>query len=63
MLAALAATDPDTPVGLSTYDRLAADVLRSPLPMDGPTIDVQSVVGAPVAIAEDRLERIDAVSS
>ena len=63
MLVALAATGPDTPVGLSTYDRLTADVLRSPLPIDGPTIDVQSVVSAPVAIAEDRLERIDAVSS
>lgn len=63
MLAALAATGPDTPVGLSTYDRLADDVLRSPLPMDGPSIDVRSVVGAPIAVDKDRLERIDVYSS
>jgi O-succinylbenzoate synthase len=62
MLVALAAVGPDVPVGLSTYDRLAADVLRPPLPMDGPTIDVASVV-AQETLDADRLDRIDAFSA
>ena len=63
MLVALAAVGPDVPVGLSTYDRLAADVLRPPLPMNGPTIDVASVVDSQRALDADRLDRIDAFSA
>ena len=63
MLMTLSAVGPDVPVGLSTYDRLAADVLRSSLPMDGSTIDVESVVAPEASIDENRLEHIDAVST
>ena len=63
MLVALAAVGPDTPVGLSTYDRLADDVLLPPLRVDGPTIDVKSVVDAPGFVDEDQLEHIDAFSA
>jgi O-succinylbenzoate synthase len=63
MLVALAAVGPDVPVGLSTYDRLAADVLQPPLPMEGPTIDVAPVVDPRGAIDADRLDRLDAFSA
>ena len=63
MLVALAAVGPDTPVGLSTYDRLAADVLRPPLPMDGPTIDVASVVDTPASVDEEHLDHIETFSA
>lgn len=58
MLVALAATGANTPVGLSTYDRLAADVLRSPLPLNGPTVDVGAVCGSDVSVGKDHLECI-----
>lgn len=48
MLTALAAVGPDTPVGLSTYDRLRNDVVRPRLPITGPSVDVETVC-APVA--------------
>lgn len=63
MLVALAAVGPNVPVGLSTYDRLAADVLQPRLPMDGPRIDVASVVDPPGSIDVDHLDRIDAFSA
>jgi O-succinylbenzoate synthase len=59
MLVALAAVGPDVPVGLSTYDRLAADVLRSSLPVDGPTIDVETVANAPVSVDDSHLDRVE----
>lgn len=58
MLVALAATGPDTPVGLSTYDRLAADVLRPRLPLNSPTVEVASAVDAAVSVDGDSLDRI-----
>ncbi len=58
MLVALAATGPDTPVGLSTYDRLAADALRPPLPLNHPTVDVGVVFGSDVSVGKDHLDRI-----
>jgi O-succinylbenzoate synthase len=63
MLAALAATGPETPVGLSTYDRLAADVYEPPLPLKGSTLDVASVCAPSNAqIAWDRLTLVDRFS-
>jgi O-succinylbenzoate synthase len=58
MLVALAAVGPDTPVGLSTYDRLAADVLRTPLRVDGPVIDVASVADAPASVDDERVDHV-----
>lgn len=43
MLVALAATGPDVPAGLSTYDRLAADVLTPRFPLNQPIIEVVSM--------------------
>ena len=63
MLVALAAVGPDTSVGLSTYTRLAADVQRPPLQMNGPEVYVESIVDAPISINEDRIERIDTFPS
>ncbi len=63
ILVALAATGPDIPVGLSTYARLAADVLRPSLDMDGPTLNVESIVGASASVDEDRVTLIDSFSS
>ena len=64
MLVALAATGPEVPVGLSTYDRLAADVYAPPLPLGGPNVDVASVA-APSAsrIAWDRLDLVEQFSA
>ena len=63
MLVALAAVGPDIPVGLSTYDRLAADVLCPPLSMTGPTIEVGSVVDSEASIDEECLIPIDTFSA
>lgn len=63
MLVALAAVGPDTPVGLSTYTRLAADVRCPSLRMNGPAVDVESIIDAPISINEDRVQRIGAFSS
>lgn len=46
MLGALAATFPSTPMGLSTYDRLAADVLSPRLRIEGPTIEVEALLSS-----------------
>jgi len=64
MLVALAAAGPEVPVGLSTYDRLAADVYVPPLPLDGPNVDVSSVVApSKSCIAWDRLDLIERFSA
>ena len=64
MLVALAATGPDVPVGLSTYDRLAADVYTPPLPLAGPNVDVAPVVDPSTArIAGDRLDLVERYSA
>lgn len=47
MLVTLAATETDVPAGLSTYDRLAADIFTPRLPLEGPTVDVGAVT-API---------------
>ena len=43
MLVALAASLSETPAGLSTYGRLAADVLCPRLPLEGANVDVEQV--------------------
>lgn len=63
MLVALAAVGPDTPVGLSTYDRLAADVTTSRLSLEGPFVDVASVTDGSVSINDDRITLVDSFSS
>ena len=62
-LVALAAAGPDVPVGLSTYDRLADDVLHCRLPLGGPEIDVSSVVNASTTLDENRVALIDPFSN
>jgi len=64
MLVALAATGPEVPVGLSTYDRLAADVYTPPLPLGGPNVDVASVAAPSTSrIAWDRLNLVEQFSA
>ncbi len=64
MLVALAASGPAVPVGLSTYDRLAADVYAPPLPIGGPNVDVPAVATPSTArIAWERLDLIERVSA
>lgn len=43
VLGMLAASFPDTPVGLSTYERLAADVLTPRLQMRGPVVALEAL--------------------
>ena len=64
MLVALAASGPEVPVGLSTYDRLAADVYDPPLPIGGPNVDVPAVATPSTSrIAWDRLDLIERFSA
>jgi O-succinylbenzoate synthase len=64
MLVALAAAGPDTPVGLSTYDRLRSDVYEPRLPLTGPTVDVAAVCApSDSQIAQDRLTVVDRFSN
>ena len=64
MLVALAASGPAVPVGLSTYDRLAADVYAPLLPIGGPNVDVPAVATPSTArIAWERLDLIERVSA
>ncbi len=63
MLVALASVGPDIPVGLSTYDRLATDVLRPPLRLDGPTVDVASILDPAVSVDDSRLDLVDSYST
>jgi len=64
MLVALAASGLEVPVGLSTYDRLAADVYAPPLPVGGPSVDVPSVAMPSTSrIAWDRLDLIEGISA
>jgi len=63
MLVALAAVGPETAVGLSTYDRLVADVITSRLPLEGPVVDVASITDVSVSIDDDRIIRVDSFSS
>lgn len=63
MLVALAAAGPDAPAGLSTYDRLAADVVTPRLPLGGPSVDVSSVTDGPVAVDDDRTTLVDSFSA
>lgn len=58
MLVALAAAGPDTPVGLSTYDRLAADVLDPRLRMEGPTVEVRAITASGAAVDRVRLDPV-----
>lgn len=58
MLVALASIGPDTPVGLSTYDRLSQDVLRSRLNLEGPSVDVSTVTAPLIGIDASVLFRI-----
>lgn len=63
MLVALAAAGPETPVGLSTYGRLAADVHATRLSLGGPRVHVASVTPpAAPRIDQDRLELVDRFS-
>jgi len=62
-LVALAAAGPDAPAGLSTYDRLAADVITPRLSLDGSSVDVSSVADGPVAVDDDRITRVDSFSA
>ena len=62
MLVALAAVGPDTPAGLSTYERLADDVLASRLPLKGPAVDVATITDRPVSIEDARITRVDSFS-
>jgi len=63
MLVALAAVGPDTPVGLSTYDRLTDDVLASRLPLKGPAVDVAAITDRPVSMEDTRITRVDSFSA
>lgn len=63
MLVALAAVGPDTPVGLSTYDRLGDDVISPLRLLEGPTVEVASVVGATGSLDEAQLRLVDSFSS
>jgi O-succinylbenzoate synthase len=63
MLVALAAVGPDTPVGLSTYDRLAADVITSRLSLEGSRVDVRSITDGPVSVDDDRITLVHSFSS
>ena len=56
-IAALTAALTDAPAGLSTYDRLAADLLAPRLPMEGPTVNVRRLFES--TLLRDRLTRID----
>lgn len=58
MLVALAATGPDVSVGLSTYERLAADVLASRLPLGGPTAREDAVTVPDVRVNWSRLDPV-----
>lgn len=58
MLLALAATGPDVPVGLSTYEQLAADVLASRLPLGGPTVREDAVTVPDVRVNWSRLDPV-----
>lgn len=63
MLVALAATASAAPAGLSTYDRLAADVLTPRLPLEGPTVDVDAVTALDFALDWGRLDSVPEFSS
>lgn len=56
MLAAIAASLPAIPVGLSTYNRLAADVLTPPLSMNGPTVSVTELYASRVDLEGSLLD-------
>lgn len=60
MLVALASIGPDTPVGLSTYNRLSHDVLRSRLLLEGSSVDVAVVADPPIQVDSSFLHRISA---
>ena len=51
-LVALAAATGAEPAGLDTTRRLRGDVLQTPLALDGPFVDVPSVLSAPLAFDE-----------
>lgn len=62
MLGALASTLPATPVGLSTYGRLEADVLTPRLRMEGPSVAVEELFASSVAMKLSLLEPIGVTS-
>ncbi|PSQ81762.1 MAG: o-succinylbenzoate synthase [Bacteroidetes bacterium QS_1_63_11] len=62
-LVALAAAGPDAPAGLSTYDRLSADVITPRLSLDDSSVDVSSVTDSPVAVDGDRITLVDSFSA
>lgn len=62
MLGALAASLPATPVGLSTYDRLAADVLQPPLDLTGPIVPVKALHPRTASVDQNRLEPVNGAS-
>lgn len=59
MLSALSATLPPVPVGLSTYSRLAADVLQSRLAIAGPVIEMKVLSSMPLEIDRSMLDPVD----
>lgn len=63
VLVALAAVGPETPVGLSTYDRLAADVLTVQLPLKGASVDVGAITDGPVSIDDAQIAHVDSFSA
>jgi len=58
MLLALAATGPDVSVGLTTYERLAADVLAPRIPLGGPTARVDAVTAPDIRVNWSRLDPV-----
>jgi O-succinylbenzoate synthase len=55
MLVGLAGALSDVAVGLSTYTRLAADVLRPRLPLEGAEVDVEQAYASAVDRSAIRL--------
>lgn len=61
MLLALAAAGPATATGLSPYARLSADVLASPLDLEGPSVDTTAVFAGELQVEASRLHPITAM--
>lgn len=58
MLVALASIGPDTPVGLSTYNRLSHDVLTSRLALEGASVDVGMITDPSIQVHSSFVHRL-----
>lgn len=60
-LVALAASmgEEDVPVGLDTYRRLRADVLKPRLPLDRPVLDIPALMRTPIRLNPDTVDSAD----